>query len=871
MARTAPKASTLRQLFALSGNECAFPGCRHALVNNEGVYIAQLCHIEAAERNGQRYNEDQTDEERRAFENLILLCHEHHKVTDDVEKYGVSDLKLMKSNHEQRFLNNRYELEDEALDQVVDSIHEKLDHIIDQNNRTQLSLHNLTQEITIISSTQANVSTNRDNLYSDILKIGIDLRSDNKYIGALSFFQKFEKDKWNNLSNEVRFKLLANTGVTLLDMGRNLDGASYFLKINELGNQTLESLAYTCLGYAILKKEEQFDYYFNKAISLGTDNPNLWLAFLLCKGGIISAARLQNEIPSTLLKSSFIIIKLLELYNAEGKLEEAKELFWKIEASIEREDFKDWQIINIYVGLIVSSVLTVEKLQLLVFTDHELKVVIKAIALYDRIIALLEKSGADKILAIAYYNRALCYMALSKRAEAERDLERSWNIDPYFSSFKGLFIFHLKNNRFERCELLLQDWKNKKISVNDEERFVTLACEARLFSKKGDTIGLERILMDAYDKLPLEYKSLVLDNLILNGVELKDYNLVIKYSRKLISEFPEYIYGYIGLFAYNMKNRNFREALSVLREAKNKKYDSRNEAFIWMQLADGFCELKEYNEALIYFEKLKEYNSLNAMTPRFAECHYYLQNYEKVVALLGDRDFIHLDFNSRQFLFWSYHKMGLNEKLKNVLEQGLKLKASKDVNLFRNLGARYYAENKHFNKAVDLILSIDDFSGFDVMASFDLVGQLSMMGYVKEAFDLAYKLRVLYYDNFEAQKYYFDLSTHHGNFFKNKELFLDQVGENTLVVLTDVYNREYKYYLAGDNMISDGVILEFENQLWGVLLNKARGQEVSLPNTIGVFKILEIHSKHLVAFRDSLFLLENKYADKAGIYFTRFG
>ncbi|WP_343566114.1 hypothetical protein [Sphingobacterium sp.] len=36
MARTAPRTSTIRQLFALSGNECALPGCRHALINNEG-------------------------------------------------------------------------------------------------------------------------------------------------------------------------------------------------------------------------------------------------------------------------------------------------------------------------------------------------------------------------------------------------------------------------------------------------------------------------------------------------------------------------------------------------------------------------------------------------------------------------------------------------------------------------------------------------------------------------------------------------------------------------------------------------------------------------------------------------------------------
>jgi len=868
MSRKAPTVSTLRRLFALSGNQCAFPDCTHALVDKEGTYIAQLCHIEAAEFGGERYNEKQTDEERRAFENLLLLCHGHHKKTNNITLYKVDDLHQIKKNHEQQFFNNRYELNDETLDQVIDSISKKLDYIIEQNNQTNLSLDNITQEIGFISSNQTGVSTNRESLYNDMLKIGIEFRNDKNFTAALSFFQKLERDNQDELSVEVRYKLLANTGVTLLDMGRNKEAASYFLKIMHLELETLDSLSYICLAYAILKEEEKFDYFFDKAITLGRDNTNLWLAYLLCKGGIIPTSKLHAKIPKNLLKINFIIIKLLELYNFEGRLPEFKELFWKIEASIVMEDYQEWQIINSYTSLIVSSILTVEKLQLQIFNDHEFEAVEKAINLYNRILLLLENSGATKMLSTIFYNRALCYMALSKDAEAERDFERSWNIGPYFSSFKGLFLFYLKNERFARCELLLEEWKQKQINIGADELFNTMACEARLLSKKGDMVLLEAVLIDAYDKMPLEYKPLVLDNLVLNGVVAGDYSLVIKYSNKLINDFPEYVYGYIGLFAYHMKGKEFLKALNTLKDARNKKYDQRSEAFIWMQLADGFCELKEYNEALVYFEKLKTYNSLNAMTPRFAECQYYLENYTQVIMLLGDCDFVKLDFTSRQFLFWAYYKLDLKNELVYVLEQGLKLKTSKDVNLFRKLGSIYYSENHQFKEAASVILSIDDFKNFDVMEAFELAGLLSSMGYVKEAFDLAYKLRVIYYDTFEAQKYYLDLSMHQRNFFKNKDLYLKRVEENTLVVLKDASNREYnKYYLAGDNKISSGVSLESGDQLWNVFLGIIKGKEVKLPNTVGTFEVYEIWSKHLVSFRDSMFLLQNKYADKAGMYF----
>lgn len=62
-------AETYKLLLARSGNECAFPDCTHPIFNDEGLYIAQLCHIKSANKGGQRYDGSQTDDERRAFEN----------------------------------------------------------------------------------------------------------------------------------------------------------------------------------------------------------------------------------------------------------------------------------------------------------------------------------------------------------------------------------------------------------------------------------------------------------------------------------------------------------------------------------------------------------------------------------------------------------------------------------------------------------------------------------------------------------------------------------------------------------------------------------------------------------------------------------
>lgn len=101
--RLAPKGNVLRELYLKSGNRCAFPQCPQLIIDTDGNFIAQICHIESANEGGERFNSNSNNEDRRAFDNLILLCYPHHVVTNDVDKYRVTDLREMKKSHEKKF------------------------------------------------------------------------------------------------------------------------------------------------------------------------------------------------------------------------------------------------------------------------------------------------------------------------------------------------------------------------------------------------------------------------------------------------------------------------------------------------------------------------------------------------------------------------------------------------------------------------------------------------------------------------------------------------------------------------------------------------------------------------------------------------
>lgn len=122
MARKALKLETIRALFAHSGNRCAFPNCFQKLINHKNQFIGNVCHIEAAEEGAERYNKNSSDEERRSYGNLLLLCYPHHIETNDTEEFKVEKLKQIKSQHEKIFQCKPFDANESILSNIVNDL-----------------------------------------------------------------------------------------------------------------------------------------------------------------------------------------------------------------------------------------------------------------------------------------------------------------------------------------------------------------------------------------------------------------------------------------------------------------------------------------------------------------------------------------------------------------------------------------------------------------------------------------------------------------------------------------------------------------------------------------------------------------------------
>lgn len=106
--------------------------------------LSNICHIEDAEVGG-RFNPKMTDKERASFENLILLCPNHHIETNNIGKYTVDSLKEMKQKHESLSISNGLIRNPSMLKNTINAISNlSLDDISESK---ELNVYNLKRKL----------------------------------------------------------------------------------------------------------------------------------------------------------------------------------------------------------------------------------------------------------------------------------------------------------------------------------------------------------------------------------------------------------------------------------------------------------------------------------------------------------------------------------------------------------------------------------------------------------------------------------------------------------------------------------------------------------------------------------------------------
>lgn len=99
---------TIKLLWSNAAGRCSFADCNEKLTVQQAAdsapyTLGEMAHIKGKNKGSNRYDETQTDKQRDSYENLILLCPNHHTLIDKPENegiYSVDVLMKMKNDHE---------------------------------------------------------------------------------------------------------------------------------------------------------------------------------------------------------------------------------------------------------------------------------------------------------------------------------------------------------------------------------------------------------------------------------------------------------------------------------------------------------------------------------------------------------------------------------------------------------------------------------------------------------------------------------------------------------------------------------------------------------------------------------------------------
>lgn len=149
------KPTDVKRLFAFSNNQCSKPDCTNRLIAEDGnTIIGKICHIEAAKKGGPRFNEEMNNDQRRSYDNLILLCDEHHQMIDNKineEEYDKTTLLSWKKDHYEKFLNTDYSVSEELIHDFIINTREFYNKIeaLDGPHKPSVSENYISREIEV--------------------------------------------------------------------------------------------------------------------------------------------------------------------------------------------------------------------------------------------------------------------------------------------------------------------------------------------------------------------------------------------------------------------------------------------------------------------------------------------------------------------------------------------------------------------------------------------------------------------------------------------------------------------------------------------------------------------------------------------------
>lgn len=332
--RLEPTKDTIRELFALSGNQCAYSyydedsediiTCDHPLIEN-GEFVAQICHIEDAKKGG-RFNKSMSNEARRQPSNLMIMCHRHHKVTDNIGRFPVKVMVQMKNRHEGLFYHKNFK----PSKTVIEGVYQELKQLAEETNLLAKKIEKDTTQIkNITESTALDVKSLSNLLIEGVskkLKIYVEeissIAPDQPRV-AIKLLEK-HRSNIHELQDAEKVLVLKTLGNCYLSVREKKNASERFFEASKYSEK--HRLELECIGFGIIGDRQKVEELSSKIIQNNPSNLNAYLLLVQVASSDTSIDTLRSKIPLELQDKYEITSVLGHFAKRAGCFDEAIQL-----------------------------------------------------------------------------------------------------------------------------------------------------------------------------------------------------------------------------------------------------------------------------------------------------------------------------------------------------------------------------------------------------------------------------------------------------------------------------------------------------------------------------------------------------------------
>lgn len=859
MSRLAPKAETIRALFALSGNQCAFPGCTHALISDKGTFIAQLCHIEAANKGGQRFNDKQNDEERRSITNLLLLCYPHHRETDDETEFTVAKLKEIKKVHEKLF-QQQYQLPENLLKKVTASIEIYLEQIMAVSKDTNTTVHNIDDKMNeLLSRTAPQPNFDEEKYYISQLDSIKELKRLGKYKTAIDLLLDFKKKNWDKLNPETKYKVVVNLGMCYLDLHEKAKATEYLLALKDIPFESADSLAILCLGYAIAGQHQEFDTCFEKAVKDESENINLWVAYIERHKKEKTAGQILIELPAAISETIPVLFSIGGMLIEEGQKKEGIALLKKTLDKQEGSPEKRSDTKGLIATRILQDQLDIFKYYYNNYSAEELETLEDAKQLLTEAWEVIGDTELAKFKWYIILNRGVINKITGHKDQALLDFQKAFDLSKEFLPFKNLLFMQMQVNNLPVAEKLLSEHFFVR-PLNEEEEFEIETSKARLLCLQGkfrDAILVMSALLDENDEK--EYIEII-THIIAICLENNGIEEATPWCELLITKFPSLATGYLFCgFLWKRKDdkekalENYNKAASLLAKST-----SSNEAY---ELATGYTDLEEYEKAIPLFERLANKNILNSFSRGLIHVYYQSGDLQAALAIAENLFSSHPEHTYlAEIISNIYQETKQYDKAIAVIEAYLLTAKGYEKDVFSFRCARLYSFKRDWNNTLQYALAVQHPEKFSLSDTFILAMLLVKAGEVENGMAIAFDARTRFFDESKAHLNYTNIIL---AIDKPVEDLFPSIVRSECAVIIKIESGEEKTFLITDKNAKGENVLRPGDAFALQLIGKSKDQQITINKgfgfsyTVSIIGILDIYTH---AFRESMRLFETRFA-----------